>query len=375
MLVAGCITATICAGADAVFAVGRHEPHRRSVLLAWLFCALGVLAKGLIGIVLPGATLLIWIVWRRQWRALAALLWWPAVGLGLLIGAPWFILMQQVYPDFLHYFFVYQHFQRFAETGFNNVQPVWFYPAAIVLLTLPWSPGLWWVARRRTPVGTAGSGMTLLMLVWWLVIVGFFSIPRSKLIGYVLPSLPPLAALLAAAWRARFGDARVVLLAALSAALSLAAMVGVAVYDRKSAAPLVPTLEAQRKAGEPLVFVGRYVYDLPLLLREPAPVPVVTDWHDQAALHRDSWEKELADAAAFDPATASGVLVDVSGLAATLCQAPVTWVVVNDRPLPPELTGAQVLGRTRYLTLLRLDLTAPAARSALCGAGGRPTSG
>ena len=151
-------------------------------------------------------------------------------------------------------------------------------------------------------------------------------------------------------------------------------MVGVAVYDRKSAAPLVPVIEAQRKAGEPLVFVGRYVYDLPPLLREPAPVPVVTDWHDQEALHRDSWEKELADAAQFDPATGSGVLVDYSGLHAVLCQAPVTWVVVNDRPVPPELAGARELARTHYLRLLRLDLSAPAARQALCG-GETPTSG
>ena len=36
-------------------------------------CALGVLSKGLIGLLLPGWVLFIWLTWTRQWRKVLAL--------------------------------------------------------------------------------------------------------------------------------------------------------------------------------------------------------------------------------------------------------------------------------------------------------------
>lgn len=376
MLVAGCISATVCAAADAMCALELGQPHRRSLLLAWALAGLGVLAKGLIGIVLPGGVLLVWLVWRRRPKHILALLWWPGPLLMLLVTGPWFFAMQQRFPDFLHYFFIYQQFQRFAEGGFNNQQPFWFYVPATLLLVLPWSLGAWWALKRRGTVAGEGGDplrLNLLMWVWMAVIVGFFSMPKSKLIGYVLPALPPLAAVLAAAWRAQVPRRRFNAVALLSAALSLSFIVAVTVFDKKSAAPLVPALQAQRQPGEPLLIVGRYTYDLPLLLKEPAPVAAVTDWHDTVALKRDSWQKELFDAGEFDPAAARRVLIDQRDLRTQLCRQAVTWVVVSEVKRPPELATASLIARTRYLELLRLDLSAPAARAALCG--GTPTSG
>lgn len=367
MLVAGCITAAVAGAVDAVCALERGEPHRRSLLLAWAGLGLGVLAKGLIGIVLPGAVLLLWLLatWRPMmiWR----LLWWPGPLLALAVAAPWFLLMQQRFPDFLHYFFVYQHFQRFAETGFNNAQPFWAYVPAILLLSLPWSVGLWWVLRRREGVGPAPLRLGLLMALWFAVIVGFFSIPQSKLVGYVLPALPPLAAGLAVAWRTQLQPARLRALTIGAALLCVGAIVGVAVLDQKSAAPIAAVLKAQRQPGEPVINIGRYAFDLPLLLQEPVPIPVVSDWRREVATRRDNWIKELYDACEFDPATAQQVLIDQTQLRAALCRHDVSWLVVNELARPPELAGATLVARTRYLELMKLDLRPAAARQALCG--------
>ena len=171
MLVAGCITATVAAGADAICAMQNREPHRRSLLLCWAFAGLGVLAKGLIGIVLPVAVLGLWLLlsWRPSF--ILRMLWWPGPLLMLAVAAPWFLAMQQRFPDFLHYFFVYQHFQRFSQGGFNNVQPFWAYVPAILVLTLPWSLGLWWAARRPEALGSRHLRLSLLMVVWAAVIV------------------------------------------------------------------------------------------------------------------------------------------------------------------------------------------------------------
>jgi 4-amino-4-deoxy-L-arabinose transferase-like glycosyltransferase len=59
-------------------------------------------------------------------------------------------------------------------------------------MTLPWSLGLLAAFNRRFWQSTL-QPLGLLMLIWLLLIFIFFSIPASKLIGYILPALPPLA--------------------------------------------------------------------------------------------------------------------------------------------------------------------------------------
>jgi len=85
---------------------------------------LGVMAKGLIGIVLPGLVVLVWLVVSRQARSIPRLLSPLGIAVFLLIVVPWFVAVQQQYPGFARYFFVYHHFERFTATGFNNVKPL-----------------------------------------------------------------------------------------------------------------------------------------------------------------------------------------------------------------------------------------------------------
>ena len=86
-------------------------------------------------------------------------------------AAEGFALMERIHPGFLDYFFVDQHFRRFSVGGFNNPQPVWFYPAVLVLFFLPW---LIWIGRRvalwRMPAGRERD-LVLLAWVWVAVIV------------------------------------------------------------------------------------------------------------------------------------------------------------------------------------------------------------
>jgi len=81
--------------------------------------------------------------------------------------------------------------------------PVWFYPAVLALLSLPslvWCPHLldrgYW-AGAFGPRATQQGAVRLLMLVAVGSVLLFFSIPKSKLVGYVLPAVAPLAWLLA----------------------------------------------------------------------------------------------------------------------------------------------------------------------------------
>jgi len=76
---------------------------------------------------------------------------------------------------------------------------VWFLWGVLPLLTLPWSPWLLATGRR---LWAGGEPATIRrwhgLLVWWaLVVVLFFSLPASKLVGYIMPALAPFCALLA----------------------------------------------------------------------------------------------------------------------------------------------------------------------------------
>ena len=342
MLVAGFISVTVLALAHAQLCRESGLPHRRALALAFLLSALGVLSKGLIGFVLPGLVITIWLLCRGRWRAIGGLLWWPGLVLLLAVTAPWFVLEQRAFPDFLHYFFVVQHFKRFAGTGFNNVQPLWFYPAVLALFGLPWL--YWWarhlrdaVAGLRHPPRNGRNPVQSLMWVWPAVIVGFFSMPQSKLVGYVLPAVPPLAFWAAAAlaardvptqrerygWRASMGLAMV---------LCLSIVAYLVVQPVHTARTIGQVLGAQRALGEPVLMVGSYAYDAPLYADLRELVPAVDDWDPIKVQRNDDWHKELADAGSFAPQRAAQLLISPQRARQLLCGKPGAWLISQHDP-------------------------------------------
>jgi len=135
MLVGGLIAAAVLAIARAV-----DEPPRvdlRWLIAGWVLCALAMLAKGLIGFVLPALVIGPWLLAQGRWRQVLGLLHPLALLAFAIVAAPWFVAMQLRFADFFDYFFIEQHFRRFAQTGFNNQHGVWFFVVAMPLLTLP----------------------------------------------------------------------------------------------------------------------------------------------------------------------------------------------------------------------------------------------
>ncbi|ANN79447.1 dolichyl-phosphate-mannose--protein mannosyltransferase [Bordetella flabilis] len=331
MLVAGMITLTTLAGADTVLRATRGEPYRAMSVATGVLAALGVLSKGLIGMVLPGGILLLWIVLLRRWRGLGALLWPPAIVAFLAVCLPWFWVVQKDYPGFFHYFFVYQQFDRFAEATFNNRQPFWFYLPVVAGLALPWTFWLGGVFRKVFWVdrATDAHALRVLMAVWIAIVLVFFSIPASKLIGYVLPTLPPLAALVAEVIVAALAgqdaeNARRSYRSSLVAAVAVCLLAtGLStIYARPNAAPLARRAAADFRAGDQVVMLHAYSYDLPMALRDPRPAWVVDNWDNPEIPLRDNWRKELYDAGQFRPEVMRRTLISPDELQARLCAAP-----------------------------------------------------
>jgi 4-amino-4-deoxy-L-arabinose transferase-like glycosyltransferase len=362
MLVAGCITATIVLLAHSALSRERGLPWRTALASAYAMAAAGVLAKGLIGLVIPALVVAAWLLMLRRWRTLLVLLWPPGVLLFALLAAPWFVAVQMRYPAFLDYFFVVQHFKRFAQGGFNNEQPFWFYPVVLALASLPWLPWLRPLFRRGTLTDAEQAPMRLLMGLWVVLVVLFFSLPKSKLMGYVMPAVPPLAALMAdgflqleAAWprSKRLWAASAVV----TCVVSLGTVIGLAIRTPNSLRDLATALGTQRAPDEPVFMLASYHYDVPFYARLERPLRVVDDWRSGTGPQRDNWHKELADAGQFASLRAAQVLVLPSALAGAVCRAPVSWVIgpASAAATYPLLQAATIGFSTRNVRLWRVS--------------------
>jgi len=183
------------------FTLGQAQDNarRRWMLLAWAAMALAVLSKGLIGIVLPAATLAVYALWQRDARLLRRLHAGPGALLFLAIVAPWFAAVSFANPEFFRFFFVHEHFERFLTTVHERYRPVWYFAPVLAAGILPWLlalPAALWSASRAPE--SAAFRPSRLLLAWCAVVFVFFSASSSKLPSYILPLFPPLAVLIGA---------------------------------------------------------------------------------------------------------------------------------------------------------------------------------
>ena len=161
-------------------------------------CALAVLSKGLIGIVLPGMVMVLYILVKRDFALLRRLHLVSGGLLFLAISAPWFVAVSIANPEFPQFFFIHEHFARYATTVHHRAQP-WYYFIPILLIgILPWLATLFDALFKalRQP-RAAGFDSMLFLLLWSGFTFVFFSLSGSKLASYILPMFPALALIIA----------------------------------------------------------------------------------------------------------------------------------------------------------------------------------
>ncbi len=176
-----------------------EEQAGRQRLWALFAFALGVavLAKGLVGIVMPLAIIAPYLLLTGRWRIVLN----PRL---LIIGAIVFIATASLWygpviarhgREFINEFFVGHHFQRYLTNKYRHPQPFYFFPLVVVAGSFPWTffllSNLWRCARRGRKL--FDDRLRLFLLLWLVVPVVFFSFSGSKLPGYILPVFPAVA--------------------------------------------------------------------------------------------------------------------------------------------------------------------------------------
>lgn len=170
------------------------------LITAYVFAGLAALTKGLIGIVFPAMIIGAWILLLKRWEMLKKM----HLISGLLIFAgitiPWYILVQMANPEFFQFFFIKQQVSRFLTTEqFNNRTVTWFYIPIVLVGLFPWCSFVFqaltlhiknaWKNRQQ-------HSSEFFLLLWFFLVFVFFSIPKSKTVGYILPVFPPIALLI-----------------------------------------------------------------------------------------------------------------------------------------------------------------------------------
>jgi len=164
-----------------------------AVPAAGLCAGLATLAKGPIGLLLPGLVAGGYVLATRDWKALRRLLSPAALAVCLLVAAPWYVLVYRAQGQaFLDVFFLDHNLRRFTSTIHNHPGPPWYYLPVLLAGLFPWTGLLVPAAAETRP----RDRRDLFLLCWLALPLLFFSAAGSKLPGYILPCLPPLAILM-----------------------------------------------------------------------------------------------------------------------------------------------------------------------------------
>ena len=173
-------------------------PNKRAVLiLAYVFAAFAVLAKGLAGIVLPGLVVCTWLLFdqksvKEKWQIFKESFCLPGIILFLLLTLPWHIICAMRNEDFAYFYLIYEHFVRYATKSHCRYQPFWFFCPILFAALLPWT-GICFASLVKA--WKSKNSENIYLLSWIGSIFVFFSFSSSKLIPYILPIFPPFALL------------------------------------------------------------------------------------------------------------------------------------------------------------------------------------
>lgn len=237
-------------GGLVLLVAGRPERDRR--LGVWLLSTgltLAFLSKGLVGVVIPVGVAGLYLLIRRDFGLLLrARPWWPLLAL-LLIAGPWVYAVSVRNPEFLRFFFVHEHFERFLTRVHDRYEPFWYFIPVLLAGFIPWVTLLPRIAADTWRDLRKGDGAAWMLALWVLFILAFFSLSQSKLVPYIVPAFPALA-LLAGRALARIELRRLGLhlaLMAVATLLLLAALFAVASSTRGAA--LLAQLDGPGRVG------------------------------------------------------------------------------------------------------------------------------
>jgi 4-amino-4-deoxy-L-arabinose transferase-like glycosyltransferase len=174
--------------------------HRAPLVAFGFFLGAASLAKGPAAIILAGGATFLWALGTKRWRDVFRLTHPITIAAFSVTALPWYLLCARRNPDFFRVFILEHNVARFLTPVFQHVQPFWFFAPVLLIGALPWTLVFVSIGRdvlRKDHPATLSRSPLWFLACWTLFPILFFSLSKSKLPGYVLPSFPPLILLFA----------------------------------------------------------------------------------------------------------------------------------------------------------------------------------
>ena len=194
---------------SAAFAFAAFQEHEKAgdrararvaLYLLHFSCAAAVMLKGFVGLVLPGGAILVWALLSRRLSVVPKLFSPGPLAVFLVLVLPWHVAMARRDAEWFDFYVVGEHFRRYFETEHRRGAPPLLYVVALLAGIAPWSPFLGRLAGAFPSIRRGEwreRGAEAYLQVFWILVLLFFSLSRSKLVPYILPVWPAVAVLLA----------------------------------------------------------------------------------------------------------------------------------------------------------------------------------
>ncbi len=162
----------------------------------YLFSALAVLTKGLIGVLFPFGIAIVYSAVTGGLTGIRRVFSFKGALLFIAVAAPWYLAeLMRNGREFVDQFFIKHHFRRYTDVISGHRGPFFYYLIVIVIGLFPWASflpsGIRSALNKKNP-------FHLFAFVWLVFIFLFFSLSTTKLPNYILPAFPAAAVLIGA---------------------------------------------------------------------------------------------------------------------------------------------------------------------------------
>jgi 4-amino-4-deoxy-L-arabinose transferase-like glycosyltransferase len=204
------LTACMAGGLMSFF--GAYATNKRKNLwyiASYVLIGLAALTKGPVGIVLPGAIALLFLLYVGNFKPVLRemkLVW--GILIILLINVPWYALATWKNGEsFINSFFGYHNVERFTTVVNYHDGPWYIYFPIVLIGFAPWSLYLplaitqtkFWQRRYWQKIPRSAH-LSLFATIWCAVVFIFFSVAVTKRPNYILPLIPAAAMLVGMMW-------------------------------------------------------------------------------------------------------------------------------------------------------------------------------
>lgn len=214
------------------FVLAQSSPRRRRLYLVLMYASAGlaVLTKGPVAVLLPGLAFFLYLALNRKLSFLREMMLPAGAAIVCAIVLPWYAAVYSEHGwHYIQSFLLRDNLSRFTEPVWGPRRGFFFYVPVMIGDMFPWSlvlllalfGGLWKVSglskkmsETVNPINQPegeGARFPMLLPIWIIVIVAFFSLSRSKEDLYILPVYAAAAAIIGnVLWRATHQTRRLI---------------------------------------------------------------------------------------------------------------------------------------------------------------------